>query len=86
MQKLDLTEWHIYEVEVSGNAVFKVDGVTVATLPAPEETRYRADLWIDNAVFYPPRGDAGAVYRHVTQEVRREACLEVEWVEIEGVR
>jgi hypothetical protein len=41
---------------------------------------------MDNAVFMPFRGDAGKVYRHVTQENRIRTCLEVDYVEIESTK
>ncbi|MCE4610371.1 MAG: hypothetical protein F7B17_00160 [Desulfurococcales archaeon] len=86
-QDLDPTEWHVYEVELrGGEAVFRLDGEELARVRVPEARRwrFRVDAWIDNAVYQPGRMDAGAVYRHVTQEVRERACLELDWVEVEG--
>ncbi len=86
-QDLDLGEWHVYEVELGGGeAAFRVDGEELARIRVPEagRWRFRVDAWIDNAVYQPVRGDPGAVYRHVTQEVRERACLELDWVEVEG--
>ena len=90
---LSLSEWAEYGVVWSGGrAEFLINGDVVAELRASEDLlkrasplRCRVDVWIDNAVFQPVRGDAGRVFRHVTQEVRREACLEVDWLEVKGV-
>lgn len=84
MQNLDLTEWHVYKVEwLERAANFYIDGVKVASLPLPRSSfRARADIWIDNAVFGYNRRDAGQVYRHLTQENRERACLEVEYVKV----
>ena len=74
---LDLASPHVYRVEWRSNrAVFMIDGEEVAVLPA-EQTPARVDIWIDNAVFLPRRGDPGMVYRHVTLENTEETCLEV---------
>ena len=84
MQTLDLTEWHVYRVEWRDTDVsFFIDDVLVARLPPPaRETRARADIWIDNAVFgYNPR-DAGRVYRHLTQENRTATCIEVDHIKV----
>ncbi|ABL78636.1 LamG domain-containing protein [Thermofilum pendens] len=84
MQHLDLTQWHVYRVEWGASEVrFYVDGVLAARLPNKGyESRARADIWIDNAVFgYNPR-DAGQVYRHLTQENRSRTFLEVDYVKV----
>ena len=74
---LELGEPHLYRVEWRpGRAVFSVDGRVVAELPA-SGGRARVDIWIDNVVYAPLRGDPGRVYRHFTMELREEACLEV---------
>jgi len=84
LQDLDLTQWHVYRVEWREGAVsFYVDGRHVATLPLRgQEYRARADVWIDNAVFGYNRRDAGRVYRHLTQENRVRAYLEVDYVKV----
>ena len=84
-QDLDLTQWHVYRVEWrEGYADFYIDGRRVARLPIPgPETRARADVWIDNAVFGYNRRDAGQVYRHLTQENRSRTYLEVDYVKVE---
>ncbi len=90
---LSLSEWVEYAVAwEGGRAEFMVGGDVVAELRVADDVvrrasplRCRIDLWIDNAVFQPVRGDAGRVFRHVTQEVRRESCVEVDWLEIDGV-
>jgi len=82
-QDLDLTKWHTFGVKVSlGSAEFYIDGSEVYRARLEKNPRLRADVWIDNAVFTPFRGDAGKVFRHVTQENRSESCLEVDWIEI----
>jgi hypothetical protein len=87
MQGLDLTRWNTFRVEwLGGSSVFYVNGVEVARLRSDRRSRARADVWIDNAVFYPPWRDAGNVFRHVTQENRARTCLEVDYVEVNGVR
>lgn len=87
MQDLDLKKWNTYRVEWDGaRARYLVNGVEVATIASDMRSRVRADIWIDNAVFYPPWRDGGGVYRHVTQENRVKSCLEVDYVEINGHR
>jgi len=87
MQGLDLTRWNTFRVEwLEGSSVFYVNGVEVARLRSDRRSMARADVWIDNAVFYPPWRDAGNVFRHVTQENRVRTCLEVDYVEVNGVR
>lgn len=84
-QDLDITRWHVYRVEWDGRrAKFYVDNAPIVELLESRWSRVRGDVWIDNAVFYPPWRDAGMVYRHVTQENREEACLELDYVEIGG--
>jgi len=47
--------------------------------PLPfKETRARADVWIDNAVYGIRKGDLGGVYRHTTQENRKTSLLELD--------
>ncbi len=83
MQDLNLEQWHVYKVEWGMSVKFYIDGEEVAHIPIKtEDTRARADIWIDNAVFIVRRGDAGRVYRHVTQENRGRAMLEVDYVKI----
>jgi len=84
MPDLDLGGWHVYRVEWGETVRFSVDGKRVAEIPfrGSREARARADVWIDNAVYEARRGDAGAVYRHVTQEVRERAYLELDYVAI----
>jgi len=82
-QDLDLTKWHTFTVRVSpGAAEFHINGSEVYRARFEWNTRLRADVWTDNAVFMPYRGDAGKAFRHVTQENRSENCLEVDWIEI----
>jgi len=86
-QDLKLEEWNVYEVRWEGRtASFLVNGEHLVRLEASikEPHACRADVWIDNAVFEPRRGDAGKVFRHVTQENRGRSYLEVDWIEIEG--
>lgn len=84
LQDLDLTEWHVYRVEWRrGVANFYVDDKLVASLPIKKAGfKARADVWIDNAVFGYNRRDAGQVYRHLTQENRQRACLEVDYIKV----
>ncbi|MEM2021047.1 MAG: family 16 glycosylhydrolase [Zestosphaera sp.] len=85
MQELDLEEWHEYKVSWhSKGARFFIDGVEVAAMEHDKagEQRQRLDVWIDNSVFYPFRGDAGGVYRHVTQENRVRTCIEVDFIKL----
>jgi hypothetical protein len=87
MQDIDLTRWNVFRVEwADGSSTFYINGVEVAKLRSDRRSRARADIWIDNAVFHPPRWDAGNVFRHVTQENRVKTCLEVDFVEIKGVK
>jgi hypothetical protein len=87
MQDVDLMKWNVYRVEWRGNeARFYINGYEVAKLRSGRSYRARADIWIDNAVFMPFRGDAGKVYRHVTQENRVRTRLEVDYVEIEDIK
>jgi len=84
---LDLRRWNTYRVEWDGvEARYYINGVEVARIASHRRGRARADIWIDNAVFYPPRWDSGGVFRHVTQENRAKSCLEVDYVEIDGYR
>jgi hypothetical protein len=87
MQDLDLMRWNMFRVEwFESSSAFYINGVEVVRLRSDRRSRGRADVWIDNAVFYPSWRDAGSVFRHVTQENRARACLEVDYVEINGVR
>ncbi len=82
MQDLDLSSWHIYRVEWRDNvARFYIDNTEIAVLRVGKRCRARADVWIDNAVYIPSRG-ADKVYRHVTQENRARAYLDIDWIEI----
>ncbi len=86
-QDLKLDEWNVYEVRWSGRkASFLINGEHLAELETniKEPKACRVDVWIDNAVFEPRRGDAGRVFRHVTQENRRRSYLEIDWIEVEG--
>ncbi len=86
-QDLKLSEWNVYEVRWAGNeATFLINDELLARLRTKMKVpkACRADAWIDNAVFQPRRGDAGRVFRHVTQENRRRAYLEIDWIEVEG--
>ncbi|BEP16852.1 hypothetical protein PYJP_02040 [Pyrofollis japonicus] len=77
MQDLDLTKPHNYRIEWKhGEAKYYIDGKLVARHTA-KQLQTRVDIWIDNAVYEPRRGDPGRVYRHVTMENREEACLEI---------
>ena len=74
---LDPRDPHLYRIEWQRNqARFYIDGELVAQLPA-RETPARVDIWIDNAVYEPRRGDPGRLYRHITMENTEETCLEV---------
>ena len=74
---LDPTEPHRYRVEWrDGAARFYVDDRLVASHPA-RSLEARVDIWIDNAVYLPRRGDPAKVYRHVTMANRAETCLEI---------
>lgn len=83
VQDLDLQEWHTYKIRWTRESVeFYIDGRKIATMGWAPNANCRADVWIDNAVFTPQRGDPGHVYRHVTQEIRTKTCLEVDWIRI----
>lgn len=84
LQDLDLTSWHVYRVEwLKSEAKYYVDGQLVARIPVSlQGFKARADVWIDNAVFGFNRKDAGQVYRHLTQENRERACLEVDYIKV----
>lgn len=83
MQALSLEEWHTYRVEWDGReAVFLVDGGEAARLRPGRDSRLRADVWVDNAVYQSSPMDAGGVYRHVTQWCPVKATLEVDYVEL----
>lgn len=84
MLNLNLSEWHKYSILwCRDKIVFKIDGETVSTIPTPKsEYRFRVDVWIDNAVFTPLRGDYARVYRHITHENRVESVLEVDYVKL----
>ena len=87
MQDIDLTKWNIFRVEwFNENSTFYINEVEVAKLRSYRRSRARADIWIDNAVFYPPWRDAGNVFRHVTQENRVKTCLKIDYVEINGFK
>ncbi len=73
----DVTRPHNYRVEWrQGVARYYIDGRLVAEHSA-RQLQARVDIWIDNAVYTPRRGDPARVYRHVTMENRAEACLEI---------
>lgn len=85
MQDVDLLSWHEYKISWhSGGARFYIDGVEVANVEHSKASEYsqRIDAWIDNSVFYPFRGDAGGVYRHVTQESRERVCVEIDSIKV----
>jgi hypothetical protein len=83
MQDINLEEWHLYKIEWKKIINFYIDGKEVASIPFETiETKARADVWIDNAVFKIEKGDPGKVYRHATQENRNRAFLEIEYIEI----
>lgn len=82
-QNLDLQKWHTYKIRwTRENVEFYIDEEKIATIDHTPHTNCRADVWIDNAVFTPKRGDPGHVYRHVTQENRVKTCLEIDWIRI----
>jgi len=55
----------------------------VAKIPFPfKEERARADVWIDNAVYEIRKGDPAGVYRHATQENRKKAFLELDYIKV----
>ncbi len=77
LPSLDVTKPHNYRVEWrQGTARYYIDGKLVAEHEA-RQLQARVDIWIDNAVYAPKRGDPGLVYRHITMENRGEACLEI---------
>lgn len=84
MQELKLDEWHEYRVEwVKQGVNFYVDNREVAKIPFPfKEERARADVWIDNAVYEIRKGDPAGVYRHATQENRKKAFLELDYIKV----
>ena len=87
MQDIDLTKWNIFRVEwFNENSTFYINEVEVAKLRSGRRSRARADIWIDNAVFYSPWRDAGGVFRHVTQENRVKTCLKIDYVEVNGFK
>jgi len=83
MQNINLEEWHLYRIEWGKIIKFYIDDKEVASIRFETiETKTRADVWIDNAVFKIEKGDPGKVYRHATQENRSRAFLEIEYIEI----
>lgn len=84
MPGLKLDEWHVYRIGWGRERVgFYIDERKAVEIPhTAGEVKARADVWIDNAVFEARRGDAGRVYRHVTQENRRRSYLELDYVKI----
>lgn len=84
MPDLNLNEWHKYSILwFRDRLVFKIDGKTVLTMSTPKSKyKFRVDVWIDNAVFTPLRGDYARVYRHITHENRVEGILEVDYVKL----
>jgi hypothetical protein len=82
MQELKLDEWHEYRVEwVKQGVNFYVDSREVAKTPFPfKGERASADVWIDNAVYEIRKGDPAGVYRHATQENRKKAFLELDYI------
>ncbi len=82
MPDLNLEEWHVYRIEWRDRVRFYVDDRLVADLPVRDGVRARADAWIDNAVFVPERRGPGRVYRHSTQENRRRAYLEIDYIAV----
>ncbi len=84
MQEIDLREWHTYSINwANEKVVFYIDGQEITDMSVEYSGYARIDAWIDNAVFQPQRNDPANVYRHVTHENRREACLEIDWIKIE---
>jgi hypothetical protein len=87
MQDIDFTKWNVFRVEwFNESSTFYINEVEVAKLRSNRRSRARADIWIDNAVFYPPWRDAGSVFRHITQENRVKTCLKIDYVEINGFK
>ncbi|HDN18401.1 MAG TPA: hypothetical protein ENF41_05000 [Candidatus Bathyarchaeota archaeon] len=84
MRKLDLSEWHIYRILRNGKTlVFYIDENKISEIGIPKSKyRFRADAWIDNAVFTPLKGDYARVYRHVTHENRGKAILAIDYIKI----
>jgi len=73
----DVTTPHNYRIEWrQGTARYYIDGRLVAEHRA-RQLQSRVDIWIDNAVYEPRRGDPARVYRHVTMENRAETCIEI---------
>ncbi len=81
---LELSEWHIYKMlRENDYLLFYIDDREVSRVRIPRSKyRYRADAWIDNAVFTPLKGDYARVYRHVTHENRDRAVLEIDYIKI----
>jgi len=78
MRGLNVEEEHRYSIHLRrGHAEFHVDEQLAASLPLEKKTRFRADLWTDNAVFTASRNDPGGVYRHATQENQTTSTMRV---------
>ena len=86
IQDLDLGDYHVYRVRLDrGVAEYFIDDKQVAKHPLrPGGTRFRIDLWIDNAVFTPLKNDYARVYRHVTHENRSRGSLMVRRISFTG--
>ena len=84
MQNIDISEWHIYKMlRDNNNLVFYIDDNKISKISIPDSKYgFRADAWIDNAVFSPLKGDYARVYRHVTHENREKATLEIDYIKI----
>jgi len=84
MQNMDLSEWHTYKMlKENNNLVFYIDDNKISTIKIPtSKYGFRADAWIDNAVFTPLKGDYARVYRHITHENREKAALEIDYIKI----
>ncbi len=81
---LDLGEWHVYRIEwKEKELLFSIGDDIVSRIPVPTTRyRFRADAWIDNAVFTPLKNDYARVYRHITHENRWKAQLLIDYVKI----
>jgi hypothetical protein len=78
---LDLHNWHTYRIRAVGeHIVFEIDGEAIGRIKRTVEPLFRIDMWIDNSVFTPLRGDYARVYRHVTHEDRSANSLLIDHV------
>lgn len=83
MPNFDIENWHVYRIRWKDKEVeFSIDDKIVSRIGFEKEMKFRADIWIDNAVFSTIRGDYAQVYRHITHENRKKSILEVDYIKI----